>query len=207
MIKKIVRNIRRGIVLMFSSFFGEVQKEFKKSEWRKKAKQFKHLGNNCFIEYPYRINNAIKISIGDNFYASHHLRLEAFTNYGEQTFTPDIYIGNNVSMQSNCHIGAIGRIIIEDYVMMASNIYISDHFHGNISKDDIVKPPVQRLLTTRGDVIIKKNVWIGDSVCIMPGVCIGENTIVGANSVVTKSFPANVVIAGVPAKILKSLLD
>ena len=43
--------------------------------------------------------------------------------------------------------------------------------------------------------------------CILPGVTIGENTIVGANSVVTKSFPANVVIAGVPAKIIKLLIE
>ncbi len=54
-------------------------------------------------------------------------------------------------------------------------------------------------------VNIGNNVWIGGGVTILPGVSIGDNTVVAAASVVTKSFPANVVIAGNPAKIIKKL--
>ena len=55
------------------------------------------------------------------------------------------------------------------------------------------------------DVVIGKNCWLAKGVSIMPGVSLGDNVTVGANSVVTKSFPSNVVIAGVPAKLIKDL--
>ncbi len=54
-------------------------------------------------------------------------------------------------------------------------------------------------------VKIGKNCWLGSSVTILKGVELGDNVTVGANSVVTKSFPSNCVIAGVPAKIIKQL--
>jgi acetyltransferase-like isoleucine patch superfamily enzyme len=205
MFKKINRYIRKKIVKLLSTYFGEVQIEYQKNELRKLSIQFNKVGERFGIEQPFIIKNISNITIGYNFYASHNLRLEPILKRGIQNFSPLIIIGNNVSIQSNCHIGAIGKIIIEDDVMIASNVYISDHFHGEIKSEELVIPPSERLLTSRGEVRICKNVWIGDSVCILPGVSIGENTIVGANSVVTKSFPANVVIAGVPAKIIKVL--
>lgn len=55
------------------------------------------------------------------------------------------------------------------------------------------------------DVSIGKNCWLAKGVSVMPGVTLGDNVTVGANSVVTKSFPSNVVIAGVPAKVIKYL--
>jgi acetyltransferase-like isoleucine patch superfamily enzyme len=54
-------------------------------------------------------------------------------------------------------------------------------------------------------VKIGKNCWIGNGVTILAGVELGDNVTIGANSVVTKSFPSNVVIGGVPAKILKEI--
>ena len=57
----------------------------------------------------------------------------------------------------------------------------------------------------KADVIIGRNCWLAHGVAVMPGVTLGNNVTVGANAVVTKSFPDNVVIAGVPAKIIRHL--
>lgn len=56
------------------------------------------------------------------------------------------------------------------------------------------------------DVVIGEKCWIGMNSVILPGINLGGNTIVAAGAVVTKSFPqGNVVLAGVPAKIIKEL--
>lgn len=54
-------------------------------------------------------------------------------------------------------------------------------------------------------VVIGNNVWLGSRVMVLKGVSIGDNTVIAAGSVVTRSIPANVVAAGVPARVVKQL--
>lgn len=68
---------------------------------------------------------------------------------------------------------------------------------------DLVYPPLLRPLYSKGQVVIGKNVWIGDKVTILPGVSIGDGSVIAANSVVTKSIPPYSIAAGIPAKIIK----
>lgn len=53
--------------------------------------------------------------------------------------------------------------------------------------------------------MIGRNVWIGAGVTVVPGITIGNNAVVGAGSVVTKNVPANTVVAGIPAKRIKTI--
>jgi maltose O-acetyltransferase len=53
--------------------------------------------------------------------------------------------------------------------------------------------------------VIEANVWLGGGVIVLPGVTIGENTVVGAGSIVTRDLPPNVVAAGNPARVVRSL--
>ena len=146
------------------------------------------------------------MEIGENFYCGKNAWVEAIDNYQEQKFQPRLVIGNNFSMQYNCHIGCIGKIEIGEGVLLGSKVYITDHLHGNVTKDDIGLPPIERPLLGK-PVKIGSNVWIGDNVTVLPGVTLGDNVVVGANAVVTKSFPDNAVIAGCPAKLIRMLDD
>lgn len=153
----------------------------------------------------YLINGSQYMEIGDACYLGSGAWVECIDNYrGIQSFTPKLSIGKNFSMQKNCHIGCIERIEIGDNVLLGSKIYITDHFHGEITKEALNLPPIERPLSSK-PIKIGNNVWVGDNVCIMPGVTLGNNVIVGANAVVTHSFPDNTVIAGVPARIIRKL--
>ncbi|MBO0357374.1 hypothetical protein J0X19_05410 [Hymenobacter sp. BT186] len=152
------------------------------------------------------IKNPKYISIGNGFAAMYNLRIEAWDKYGEQKFFPEIYIGNNVVFNTDVHIGCINKIFIGDNVLLASRIYISDHSHGEVNSEALKVAPVHRKLYSKGPVIIENNVWIGENVSILPGVKIGSNAIIGANAVVTKDVPANSVVGGNPARIIKVLV-
>lgn len=162
-------------------------------KWKKIGKS--NVGKNFSIISPERI------SIGDNFYAEDNLKIQAWTIYQNQIFDPYIDIGANVSMMDNCHVSCCNRVTIGDGCLFGSNVFITDNFHGNNSREQLAIPPINRPLDVRGEVKIGKNVWIGRNVCIMPGVEIGDGAVIGANAVVTKDVPEYSVGVGVPAKI------
>lgn len=169
------------------------------------GRSFQKVGIN-FILYPSAIINGAKyISIGNDFIGLHRLRIEAISNFNDEEFYPEIIIGDNVIINTDCHIGCINKIVIGNNVLMGGQIFISDHFHGDIDSSELNIPPFKRKLRSKGPVIIGENVWIGEKVTILPNVKIGNNVIIGANAVVTKDIPDNCVAAGVPAKITKHL--
>ncbi|WP_284041166.1 sugar O-acetyltransferase [Jejuia spongiicola] len=107
--------------------------------------------------------------------------------------------GKNIYMNFNCCILDISTVTFGDNVMLAPNVQIYTATHPLKAKErnsglEFGKP-----------IAIGNNVWVGGNSTICPGVTLGNNVVVGAGSVVTKSFPDNVVIAGNPAKIIKTI--
>ena len=94
------------------------------------------------------------------------------------------------------------QITIGNNVMIGPNCVISSASH---SQDYRIRNKDNDMDITGAPVVIEDNVWIGANVAVMPGVTIGKHSIVGAGSVVTKDVPPDVVVAGVPAKIIKKL--
>ena len=173
------------------------------SSWLKP--HFKKCGKNPYISKTIYLSGSKYITIGDNFICGQRLRLDAFDSFGGLKFSPTIEIGNNVSIEKDCHIGAVGRITIGNGVLMASRVYISDHSHGEVKTEELDTPPLEREIIYKGEIKIEDNVWLGEGVMVLGGVSIGRGTIVGAGSVVTKSLPAGVVAAGVPVRVIRIL--
>lgn len=92
----------------------------------------------------------------------------------------------------SCHKASI---TIGENTIFANNVTVVSNNHDLSNKDKYIANPV----------IIGNGCWLGAGVTVLPGVILGDNIAVGANSVVTKSFPKNTVIAGNPAKVIKTL--
>jgi acetyltransferase-like isoleucine patch superfamily enzyme len=166
------------------------------------------MGEQSFIHYPCSLQGGgqKRISIGHHTCIQSHGILGCWVKYGkEQSFTPEIIIGNHCSIGEYNHITAINKITIGDGLLTGRYVYIGDNAHGGLSWEEAEIPPAQRHLTSKGEIIIGNNVWIGDKVTILGGVTIGDNVIIGTNSVVTHDIPSNCMVVGVPAKVIKQL--
>lgn len=107
-------------------------------------------------------------------------------------------IGDYVMISPGTRISAAFSITIGDAVMMANGVYVTDSdWHGVYDRTERSDTPTP--------VVIKDNVWLGDNSTVLKGVTIGENSIVAARAVVTRDVPPNVVVAGNPASVVKTL--
>jgi acetyltransferase-like isoleucine patch superfamily enzyme len=114
-----------------------------------------------------------------------------------------IEIGDNVSFNQDCFISGYGGLRIGDNVSIGHRVSIlsTDHIFG---RSDL---PIRDQGITREEVVISDDVWIGANVTILAGVFIPSGTVIAAGSVVTKSFQgSDSILAGIPAKIIKSRL-
>ncbi len=164
-------------------------------------------GKNIIIQYPCRIwgGGGICIDIDDNTTIQANCILGCWVKYAGVKYTPCISIGKNCNIGEHSHITAINKITIGNGLLTGQYVYIGDNSHGNMSLDEANVPPILRKLQSKGEVKIGNNVWIGDKVAVLAGVTIGDNVVIGANSVVTRDVPSNCVVAGIPAKVIKSM--
>jgi len=115
-----------------------------------------------------------------------------YTNFGRFT-----QIGRNVFINHACSFLDMGGITIEDHVLLGPKVNL-------ITENHPLDPADRRSLICK-PIVIKRNAWIGAAATILPGVTVGENAVVAAGAVVAKDVPANTIVGGVPAKIIKAI--
>lgn len=117
---------------------------------------------------------------------------------------PILEIGDNCYIGQHIHITCINHVHLSNRVLIGRWVTISDNNHGYTDFVSLQQPPIEREWVSKGPVIIEDDVWIGDKATILANVTIGKGAVVAANSVVTKNVPAYCVVAGNPAKIIKT---
>lgn len=126
-------------------------------------------------------------------------------NYPEHIFLcGDITIGNNTYINGARIVsGRTSKIVIGEWCAIGHNVNIIGRtHHTQHATGELGDRP-----TIHKDIIIGNHVWIGTNVFIREGITIGNECVIGANSVVTKSFPDKSIIAGCPAKFIRSTED
>lgn len=109
----------------------------------------------------------------------------------------NLRIGKHVFINSGCRFQDQGGITLGDGALIGHNVVMATLNHS--------EQPEERANLHPSPIHIGRNVWIGASATILPGVTIGDGAIVGAGAVVTRDVTENMIVAGVPAKILRSI--
>jgi acetyltransferase-like isoleucine patch superfamily enzyme len=161
----------------------------------------KSFGLHSAVRWPRRIETPQCIAIGSGSFIRPHSYLSAITHYAGREYSPSIRIGNQVYIGGYVYLSAITSITISDGCVLAENVYIADQAHGYDPEAGLI---MEQELQSKGPVFIGPHCFLGFRVAVMPGVSLGEHCVVGANSVVTRSFPPFSMIAGSPARLMKS---
>ena len=159
----------------------------------KKAKNFR-MGKNCIINYPETI------AFGDNVSLGHNVEIFPLASFHTEQYTPKISIGNNVIIGDYNRFACKDTITIEDNVLFAAYVHITDHSHEY--RDPSISIMEQGVFE-KGPVKIGKGSWIGLRCSILSGVSIGEHSVIGAGSIVTRDIPSYSIAVGAPAKVIK----
>lgn len=154
-------------------------------------------GPNSRLESPLHINGPKNITIGSGTIIRYKTWLGALplTRHNKV----ELIIGNGCSIGHFNEIFATKSIVIEDYVLTADRVYISDNLHGYVDPEiPIINQPIKQNDTVR----IGEGSWLGVGVCVI-GANIGKHCVIGANAVITHDLPDYSVAVGIPAKVIK----
>ena len=180
-------------------------KKYITQEYARQKLRGAQLGNNVRAQRAFRIIGPQFMKIGNDCYFGPDCRVEVWDKYLDDQFTPQLVLGNDVRINSTCHIGCINKVVIGSQTLLGSHVTIIDHAHGRNTFDELNLHPSERKLFSKGEIIIGERCWLCENAVILPGVHIGDGSIVAANAVVTKDVPERCVVAGNPAKVVKEI--
>lgn len=142
--------------------------------------------------------NDIRICLGEIIGTPLEKSTIVFTPF-HTNFGKFIKIGKDVFINHACSFLDMGGITIEDHVLIGPKVNL-------VTENHPIDPSDRKTLICK-PILIKRNAWIGAGATVLPGVTIGENSVVAAGAVVSKDVPDNVIVGGVPAKIIKSITE
>lgn len=112
-------------------------------------------------------------------------------------FGKNIHVGEHVFINACCHFQDHGGVTLGDGCQIGHNVVFATLNHG--------LEPADRGTTYPAPIVLGRNVWVGSNATILQGVTIGDNAVVAAGAVVSRDVPANTIVGGAPARIIKRI--
>lgn len=157
--------------------------------------RFEYIGKKTILFAPMQLDGTKNIFIGNQAFIGEH----SWLCVNERLQDKGLKIGDEVVIGHYAHIVAYKEVLIEDFVLLADHVFITDSNH---KYDNIYVPISKQDILANKSVVIGTGSWIGENVCVL-GASIGKHCVIGANSVVTKNIPDYSIAVGNPAKIIK----
>lgn len=147
----------------------------------------------CFVcpRVKFEIGKGAKVHLGRWSWIGHGTKIRAHEG--------EVFIGAKSVLGQECTVSAFQHVSIGRECIVADRVMLIDFDHGVVE----VERPIRLQGIYKRDVRVGHNVWIGYGACFLRGVTVGDNAIVGTSAVVTRDVPANAVVGGVPAKLIR----
>jgi acetyltransferase-like isoleucine patch superfamily enzyme len=147
----------------------------------------------CFVcpKVTFEIGKDAKVHLGRWSWIGHGTKVRAHEG--------EVHVGAKSVIGQECTISAFQHVSIGRECIVADRVMLIDFDHGVVE----VERPIRHQGIYKRDVRVGHNVWIGYGACFLRGVTVGDNAIVGTLTVVTKDVPANAVVAGAPARLVR----
>jgi acetyltransferase-like isoleucine patch superfamily enzyme len=139
------------------------------------------------------------MALGESVMINRDCWLQTIPGSGD-TDSPKLVIKSHTGIGMGSHISAAKHVLLEEYVLLGRNVYISDHAHAF---EEIDLPIMKQGINRIAPVVVGRETWLGQNVVVLPGVTIGRHCVIGANSVVNSSIPDYCVAVGAPARVVR----
>ncbi|NOZ46615.1 MAG: acyltransferase [Chlorobi bacterium] len=186
----------RGVIKMQKYIFlGKKVKILNKNNFKfgKGCSIEDYVSFDCYASQKIKFGNTVKIGAYSTISTTSHL-----SKYGK-----GLVIGNNSAIGEYSYFGCSGGVIIGDDVIMGQYISFHSENHNFSDKSKLIR---EQGVISQG-IKLGNNIWVGSKATFLDGCVIGNNSVVAAGAIVKGEFPPNVIIGGIPAKVLRRIYD